>query len=233
MAPSPWRTTSARSLSISLRLCALTFNINLAYEAILAETSCKAYVNKAQLQMGGNNARDHSDFQAPWTQKLLSNSDIRWTEQVPRRDNITNSMFEKTLAAPDCIKAHLSFNRPTEEKDAIQPHEECFLMSIGNGVDGKAGRAHGGFDGLILDQISGSCAHHARPDVIPPATATMTVDYKLPVNTPCVVLARAWLIETSGRKLWIRAVMEDAEGRILAAAKTLFIRARQAAETKL
>lgn len=192
-----------------------------------------AYVNREQLQMGGDSVKTHPDFQAPWIQKLLSDPDIRWTKQVPRRDNTTNNMFEKTLAAPDCIKAHLTFTRSSKEPDAIQPYEECFLMSIGDGVDGKTGRAHGGFDGLILDQISGSCAHHARPDPIPPATATMTVDYKLPVNTPCVVLARSWMIEMSGRKLWIRSVMEDSQGRTLAAAKTLFIRARESMDAKL
>lgn len=183
--------------------------------------------------MGADSVKSHPDFQAPWIRTLLSEPNLQWTVQVPRRDNITNAMFEKTLAAPECIKAHLSFTRPTREPDAIQPSEECWLMSIGNGVDGKAGRAHGGFDGLVLDQVSGSCAHHARPDAIPPATATITVNYKLPVNTPCVILARSWLIEMSGRKLWIRAVMEDPEGRVLATAKTLFIRAREAVESKL
>lgn len=186
-----------------------------------------AYVHKAQVQMGGDSVKSHPDFQAPWIQNLLSNPELQWTQQVPRRDNVTNAMFEKTLAAPDCIKAHLSFYRPTREAEAVQPFEECFLMSIGNGIDGKTGRAHGGFDALVLDQVSGSCAHHARPDSIPPATATLTVDYKLPVSTPCVVLARSWLVEMSGRKLWVKAVMEDAEGRVLASAKSLFIRAKE------
>ena len=186
-----------------------------------------AYVHKAQVKMGGDSVKEHPDFQALWIKKLLSDPDLQWTQQVPRRDNTTNAMFEKTLAAPDCIKAHLSFYRPTKEPESIQPFEECFLMSIGNGIDGKAGRAHGGFDALVLDQISGSCAHHARPDSIPPATATMTTDYKLPVSTPCVVLARSWMVEMQGRKLWIKAVMEDEQGRVLATAKTLFIRAKE------
>lgn len=192
-----------------------------------------AYVNKAQLEMGGDKVKSHQDFRASWIQKLLSDPDVQWTKQVPRGENTSNAMFEKTLAGPDCIKAHLSFNRPTKEPDSIHDSEECFLMSLGSNVDGMTGRAHGGFDGLVLDQISGSCAHHAQPDPIPPATATMTVDYKLPVSTPCVILARSWLIEMTGRKLWIKAVMEDSEGRTLAAAKTLFIRARQVTEAKL
>lgn len=176
--------------------------------------------------MGGDIAKRHPDFQASWIQQLLSDPDLQWTVQVPRRDNTTNAMFEQTLSGPDKIKAHLSFNRPTKEKEATQPFEECFLMSIGAGIDGKAGRAHGGFNALVLDQISGSCAHHAQPDPIPPATATMTTDYKLPVNTPCVVLARSWMVKMEGRKMWINSVLEDSERKVLAKAKTLFIRAR-------
>lgn len=186
-----------------------------------------AYVHKSQVQIGGDSVKDHPDFQAAWIKKLLSDLELRWTAQVPRRENTTNAMFEKILAAPDCIRAHCSFTRPTQEPDSTHPFEQCFLMSIGSGVDGKTGRAHGGFDALVLDQICGSCAHHAQPDLIPPATATMTTDYKLPVSTPCVILARSWMIEMSGRKMWIKAVMEDSEGRVLAAAKTLFIRAKE------
>ena len=186
-----------------------------------------AYVDRQQLKMGGDTVKAHPDFQAPWIRQLLSDPHLSWTKQVPRPENTTNAMFEKTLSGPDKIKAHLSFNRPTKEREASRPLEECFLMSIGQGIDGKTGRAHGGFNALILDQISGSCAHHANPDALPPATATMTTDYRLPVSTPCVVLARAWMIHAEGRKMWINSVLEDSEGKVLASAKTLFIRARQ------
>ena len=62
-------------------------------------------------------------------------------------------MFEHTLYSDRGIRAHLSFRRPCKEADAIRPLEECFLLSVGDGVDGKTGRAHGGFNSLMLDHM--------------------------------------------------------------------------------
>jgi hypothetical protein len=172
----------------------------------------------------------HPDFQLPWIQKLLTNPDNKWRLQVPRQflnDSVTNSLFEKTLRQPDCIRAHITFIRPTTHPTAIRGIEECWLLSIGSGVDGKAGRGHGGFNALVLDQISGSVTHHARPVRTPPATATMTVDYKAPVSTPCVILLRAWIEEVEGRKCWVRGVIEDGEGRALTTSRALFVFARE------
>lgn len=54
----------------------------------------------------------------------------------------------------------------------------------------------------------------------------MTVDYKRPVNTPCVILVRAWQISYSGRKVWVKACIENGDGLAYATAKSLFILAR-------
>ncbi|KIW06784.1 uncharacterized protein PV09_02468 [Verruconis gallopava] len=171
----------------------------------------------------------HPDFQTPWCQKILSDPEIQWIKEVPKHyqnKTVTNSMFEYTLYTERGIKAHLSFYRPCKEPDAFLGVENCFLLSIGDGLDGKAGRCHGGFNSLVLDQVCGSCAHHSKPDPLPPATATMTVDFKAPINTPCVILARAWMTEITGRKMWVKGVIEDQNGTICATAKTLFVAAK-------
>ena len=136
-------------------------------------------------------------------------------------------MFEQTLYTPRAIRVHLSFRRPSKEPNSVSQFEDCFLVSLGDGLDGQAGRAHGGFNSLLLDHISGHAAYHADPDPLSPATATMTTDYKAPIKTPCVVLARAWVVEHIGRKCWVSAVMEDGEGKAYAASKALFIAARK------
>jgi acyl-coenzyme A thioesterase PaaI-like protein len=141
-------------------------------------------------------------------------------------------MFNKTLCSEDAIRAQITFRRPCKEPTAItskqnpQPLEDCILLSLGDALDGKAGRLHGGFSSMVLDQITGSCAHYFKPDPIPPATATITVDFKRPVDTPSVVLARAWVIEISGRKIWVSGVLEDGMGGIYAVGKALFILAK-------
>lgn len=167
----------------------------------------------------------HKDFNVSWCQRLL-NSDISEVE-IPARGvamntAVSNSMFTQTLYTSDAIYALVSFKRPTMESDAVTSWELCFLVSIGTGVDGKTGRAHGGFNALMLDQMTGSVAAKVSQSVAP-ATATMTVDYKAAIETPSVVLCRGWAVERQGRKTWVKASIEDGQGKTLASAKALFI----------
>ena len=77
-----------------------------------------------------------------------------------------------------------------------------------------------------MDQMLGSVSAQVSESAAP-ATATMTVDYKAPIATPGIVLCRGWPIEVSGRKIWVKAVIEDGTGRVLAAGKALFIKDRE------
>jgi len=174
----------------------------------------------------------HPDFQQEWCLRILRDPSAliiphRADVQSSHGDTVTNSMFEYTLYTERGIRAHLLLRRPCSELDSILSTEDCMLVSIGDGLDGKAGRAHGGFNALLLDQISGGLAHRARPVRIPPATATITIDYKAPISTPSVVLCRAWPLEMSGRKIWVKAVIEDERGKLLASSKSLFVYAKQ------
>jgi len=173
----------------------------------------------------------HSDFDIPWCQSLLnsniSNVEIPTehplrTDRPPIHEGVSNSMFTQTLYTPFAIRAQMSFKRPTSEVDAIIPWESCYLLSLGSGIDGKSGRAHGGFNALILDQITGSVASMVSGSSAP-ATATMTVDYKAPIDTPSVVLCRGWAVERQGRKTWVKARIEDGQGKLLASGKALFV----------
>jgi acyl-coenzyme A thioesterase PaaI-like protein len=100
--------------------------------------------------------------------------------------------------------------------------EQCAFFSVGDGVDGKLGRAHGGFSSLVLDHVLGRTASVAG-GVTAPATATMTVDYKAPIDTPGVLLVRGWPTSVEGRKLWVKGRIEDCEGKVLAEGRALFI----------
>lgn len=187
-------------------------------------------VSKQQRLQGPEEVSSHPDFQLPWCKELIADPRKQWTVQVPRPylgGTVTNNMFEKTLGTPEGIRAHLSFNRPSSEPDAANGTEECWLLSVGHDCDGKAGRTHGGFNALVLDQISGSASHHSRPLPEPPATAYLHVDYILPVSTPGVILLRAWITKISGRKVYVTAVIQDGEERILCASKALFIFPRE------
>ncbi|EXJ64974.1 hypothetical protein A1O7_01313 [Cladophialophora yegresii CBS 114405] len=168
----------------------------------------------------------HPDFNIPWCKALLEKNVIDMEIPTQRRlepdDETSNSMFQQTLYTPSAIRAQINFRRPALESDSITSWEICNLLSLGTGVDGKTGRAHGGFNALVLDQITGMTAA-AISGAAAPATATMTVDYKAPINTPGVVLCRCWAVEKQGRKTWLKGRIEDGEGKLLASAKALFI----------
>lgn len=177
----------------------------------------------------------HPDFDHPWCHMILTSPSITITE-IPTTagrppdmsPDVSNSMFLTTLYSPssNAIRAQINFRRSTSEADAVTDTEYCYLMSLGDGLDGKRGRAHGGISSLVLDQMTGTTAAMVSGSTAP-ATATMTVDYKAPVDTPGVVLCRGWVVERSGRKTWVRAQIEDGEGRCLASAKALFISPRE------
>lgn len=169
------------------------------------------------------------DFDIPWCRAILDSDstiiDIPTDRQVdngPRDKSFYVSMFDQTLYTPYAIRAQILFSRPCTESDCITPVEFCYLLSIGSGVDGKPGRAHGGFNALMLDQITGATAGLVS-GATAPATATMTVDYKAPIDTPGVVLCRSWPVERQGRKTWLKGTIEDGQGKVLASAKALFI----------
>lgn len=173
----------------------------------------------------------HPDFEIPWCKAILGSSDISIVDtptdpasalRKPGKEDVSNTMFEQTLYTPHGIRAQINFKRPTSEPDAITPWEYCFLLSVGTGVDGKTGRAHGGFNALLLDNLTGTVASVAA-GATAPATATLTVDYKAPIDTPGVILCRGWPVERQGRKTWVKARIEDGQGELLAGGKALFI----------
>jgi acyl-coenzyme A thioesterase PaaI-like protein len=197
------------------------------------------------------NLKYHPDFNILWCQDLLnSNNIISDSIEIPTQhrlrtadtdndnntplhgegeDAVSNSMFAQTLYTPSAIRAQINFKRRTSEPDSVNPWEYCSLLSLGSGLDGKTGRAHGGFNALILDQMTGSVASMVSATTAP-ATATLTVDYKAPIDTPGVVLCRGWAVSRQGRKTWVRATIEDGHGqtggrtgKVLASGKALFI----------
>lgn len=171
-----------------------------------------------------------AEFNEPWCQRILQGPEIEIID-VPNADTptgipeISNTMFLRTLRQPDGIRAQIDFTRPICQPEGLTRREFCYLISIGDGVDGKTGRAHGGFNALVLDHMSGWVASHAT-GTMDPATATLTIDYKAPIETPGIILCRGWLLERSGRKIWVQAAIEDSSGKTLARSKALFVSAR-------
>lgn len=166
----------------------------------------------------------HPDFQAEWCQKILAEPSVEIYSLTSDKD--INAMFTRTLHNPeaDAIRAQINFSRARAA--CVSEMEYNYLLSIGPGIDGLQGRAHGGFNALVLDNVTGTCAALIG-DTVAPATARLEIDYVRPVGTPGVVLARAWATERTGRKKWVDGTIEDAQGNVLAKGRALYIDAKR------
>ncbi|TVY26817.1 hypothetical protein LHYA1_G004809 [Lachnellula hyalina] len=95
------------------------------------------------------------------------------------------------------------------------------LVDLRDGVNGYAKTAHGGFFGVVLDEVMGTAANaQAKYGAF---TAALTVRYKKPLYTPSVVVVRGRVVEKKGRKLTVKGSFADAEGNVLAEADGVWV----------
>lgn len=93
------------------------------------------------------------------------------------------------------------------------------VTTLGPAFEGAPGRAHGGIVGAILDETMG----HVLPLVGEMAyTANLTIDYIGPAPLGTEITFTARLRDRAGRKLWIDAVGESADG-VFVRAEALFL----------
>jgi len=124
----------------------------------------------------------------------------------------------KTLATKDTIIYWQSFR-----KLGAQHSDNVTVLSIGGGVNGHVDTCHGGFIGVVLDEVLGNAVATERASDKVSMTVYSKVYYKKPVRTPSKVLCRAKVYKTEGRKMWVSGTMEDGEGTIMATAESLFM----------
>ena len=178
-----------------------------------------------------------SEFSPPWAQALINNP--AWKpvptngREVFAPPSTENAFMTSTLDRPDGVRAVLSFNRYPPALSSSPPSsppsvrfkglETRMLFSLGTGVNGHSGFSHGGFIGTLIDEACGQCIFPIFGNDI--ATVEMIVQYKKMLPTPSVVLCRAWVEkEPEGRKVWVRASVEDGQGGVYATGRTLFIK---------
>jgi hypothetical protein len=75
----------------------------------------------------------------------------------------------------------------------------------------------------ILDETLGAAVGY------PSFTAYLNTLFKLPVATPGVVLCRASVRRSAGRKFWVSGSLEDGCGTVFAEADGLFIGVKESA----
>lgn len=170
-----------------------------------------------------------SDFFAVPRFKALLDSDKCHAIETPTRVPKTtteDAFVSKTLATEGTIRAWETFyvgsdSIPAADKSIAQLY---ILVSLGGELDGHCGIVHGGFISVLMDEAMTLLAHFHNSPGTTCFTASLQVDYKKPVPTPNSYLCKVWLENrSSGRKLWIKATLENADYEMLAAGQTLVL----------
>ncbi|MCJ1450286.1 hypothetical protein MMC28_000616 [Mycoblastus sanguinarius] len=192
---------------------------------------------------------DLSDFSSiPWCQDIIKDATFTpITNRIRPADPATNSrsFFERTLWTSDTIRACAVFHKgPIRTGEPSIPSgpsnidagafnfenfdfgETRVLFSLGNGLNGIAGSAHGGLLAFLLDEVMGIPVYMQKPGMF--VTAEMKLSYRRPVPTPGVILSRSWVDRVGeGRKIWVKGTIEDGKGAVLASSDSLFVKLRE------
>lgn len=170
-----------------------------------------------------------------WCRKLVHDETLIPILQYARRAKASgeDSLMAGTFKTPATIPAWQSYYRyfprdqPQDDSDSAPVAGEMLsLVSLGPGLNGHVDTAHGGVISVLLDEITGAVAYLHMDRGSSAYTAFLNVTYKRPLPTPGVVLCRGWLEKKSaGRKLWLRATVEDGLGNVYSEAECLYIQA--------
>jgi len=85
------------------------------------------------------------------------------------------------------------------------------LFYLGQNLCGHPGIIHGGLLATLLDEGLARCCFPAMPNGIA-VTATLKVDYKVPVKAGEFYVLRAETTRVEGRKAWVRGWIEKMDG---------------------
>ncbi|KAF2024773.1 hypothetical protein EK21DRAFT_77966 [Setomelanomma holmii] len=175
----------------------------------------------------------------PWAVELIN--DPKWTRtrtdsRLPKASG-EDSFFAETLATDRTIQACLTL-RPTEEiYDDLAYQEIVTLIRVGDGLNGYPSIAHGGLVATLLDEVCGVLivlnmekskermkeSGKAGPCSMNYMTAYLNTIYKKPVPTPGVLKCTAKFERRDGRKLYVRATIENGKGTIYTVGEAMFI----------
>ncbi|KAF4549537.1 Thioesterase-like protein 3 [Elsinoe fawcettii] len=192
----------------------------------------------------------------PWTSRILSDSTYEPAAFYSRHPfpSTENALFS-SLSTPNTIphllalkQRNLRTPQPLESgqpatKPALVLPEVLALLSLRPGLNAHPGICHGGFQSVILDEITRFLilVHHDNALRLLEGpegekrragprerhfTLKWEVEYLAPVTTPRDVLVRAQLIRRVGRKWVCGADVVDEDGRVLVKGESLWVTAK-------
>lgn len=179
---------------------------------------------KTRAWLASEMPKEHlDDFDQPWCWKLINSplvKEVPFQSRTITRNSTMHSMFNRTLATNDTLRACQAFRLQNERENRT----DCLLLaSIGSGLDGHPGLAHGGTIATLFDEalaLGGLMTLEQGKGFV---TAELKLVYKAPLPTPSLVLVRVWVDKHEGRKVWVKGKMEDGHGLIYAMGESLYI----------
>src|SRR5271156_6118534 len=178
--------------------------------------------------------------QTPWCASILDNPtslSIQLHSRSPSPHLVGRySFMSRTLLTAETVPVWQGFYRPSSHSDPTDNDcgEVRVLVMLGSGMDGHLRTAHSGVAATLLDETMGTVGGIHKTPGKSIFTAFMHVDYKKPLPTPSVVMIKAKLDPRSGgRKLYIRATLEDGNGTEFNAAEALFLEVKRKPRTMI
>jgi len=99
-------------------------------------------------------------------------------------------------------------------------HSVVSLPTVPSQFEGPPGYVHGGLIATLLDE---AMSKSVRATGVAAMTRTMEVDFQRPVHSGAPLRIEGRLVRSEGRKHFAEARVFDARGRLLAAAKGMFL----------
>lgn len=137
----------------------------------------------------------------------------------------------KDLKTPDPVPYPKDRPAAVPPLELTTPPAVICLMSLGRDLDAHPSIVHGGFQGVIFDEIMRLLILLHQNNICKPGprdihfTVNMTLSYSAPVSTPGIVLVQSWLSRWEGRKWFARANIVNSAGKVLTSAESIWVTA--------
>ncbi|KAF9886272.1 hypothetical protein FE257_011885 [Aspergillus nanangensis] len=140
-----------------------------------------------------------------------------------------NPLIDETLRLNEGIIRTMYYSQAEDGSTAADgPPMGVQFLQLGKGVIGQPGMIHGAFQSALIDNLTGTMIAMTGIDQgRGMLTLGLNISFKKLLFGPTVVIAKAWLDRMEGRKMFIRASVEDLEGDVCTTAEALWIIRRE------
>jgi len=140
----------------------------------------------------------------------------------------------KDFKTPDSTISRVDNQTCPTTVDLTEPAtpEVICLMALGDDLQAHPSIVHGGFQGVIFDEVMRLLILLHQHNICVPGprdmhfTATMTISYSAAVVAPSNVIVRSRLVRREGRKWFARAEIVNSASKILTSAESMWITAK-------